>query len=94
MYKNKQKGRAFIYLLQLFLSSTISNQCCGELVNYNNCSNRLEKLQRSSIPPSERVASFGIMGAQLSEPLEASQQYGIEGLKGAPQLGSHYSIVR
>jgi len=48
---------------------------------------RLEKQHRSDVRLSERLASLGIMGAQLSahlKPLGPSQHYGIEGFKGGP----------
>ena len=52
----------------------------------------LEIQQRSNLPVSERLASLGIMGAQLGTPLELvspSKYYCIEWFKGGTQLDPH-----
>ena len=53
---------------------------------------RPNKLQRSGIQLSERLASLGIMVAQLRPPLTLQrtlQHYGIERFQVGPQLGTH-----
>ena len=51
---------------------------------------RPENLQRSIVQRSERLASLGIMGAQLKTSLKPLnhhvEHYGIEGFKRCPQL--------
>ena len=53
----------------------------------------LEKLQRSGVQLSERLAFLGNHMNAIEEPPDIprkSQDYGIEGLKEGHQLGPHY----